>query len=313
MTKIQAIFFFLWGLFLTPGLTYAQEIEEDGITVPESAEVYLEDYSDAFQENFFEALKQKGIENYEKAINFLLKCKQIDAESNVVDHELAKAYLADKQYNRAQVYGVEALVSEPTNVWFLNTLVGIMDKQGSSIESIHASIPFKNDKLKENLALIYFKRNNYDDALSLLQGLTKSSFTENLSAKIKDSLKKKEVDTANVQLIASNSEPSDPLKRNEMHIRMLIETDSIAKLEELSAEALESYPSQPYFYFAQGYALNKSNRHQEATEVLETALDYLLDDVPLANRIYKELVDAYTALNNVSMANMYLRKIKPGF
>lgn len=35
----------------------------------ESAEISLELYSDEFQEYFFEALKQKGIENYDKAIN----------------------------------------------------------------------------------------------------------------------------------------------------------------------------------------------------------------------------------------------------
>jgi hypothetical protein len=39
----------------------------------------------------------------------------------------------------------------------------------------------------------------------------------------------------------------------------------------------------------------------------------MLDDVPLVNKIYQELVDAHTAMNNSSKANMYLRMIKPGF
>ena len=55
------------------------------------------------------------------------------------------------------------------------------------------------------------------------------------------------------------------------------------------------------------------NRHGEAVEVLEAALDYVLDDVSLSNKIYTILADAYTALNNTSKANTYLRKIKPGF
>ena len=82
---------------------------------------------------------------------------------------------------------------------------------------------------------------------------------------------------------------------------------------ELSAKALESYPSQPYFYYVQGYAFNKNTQNKEAVEVLESALDYLLDDISLNNKIYQELVDAYTLLNNTSKANMYLRKIKPGY
>ena len=51
--------------------TYAQEEQE-------SAEVYLEEYTDEFQENFFEALKQKGIQNYDRAVDLFLKCKQLE-------------------------------------------------------------------------------------------------------------------------------------------------------------------------------------------------------------------------------------------
>ena len=84
-------------------------------------------------------------------------------------------------------------------------------------------------------------------------------------------------------------------------------------MEQLADEALESYPLQPFFYYAKGYALNRKSKHKEAVEVLEASLDYLLDDIALANKIYSELADAYTALNNISKANMYLSKVKPGF
>lgn len=75
-------------------------------------------------------------------------------------------------------------------------------------------------------------------------------------------------------------------------------------------EAMESFPSQPYFYYANGAALNSIQKHKDAIEILEGALDYLIDDIPLENAIYKELVKAYTATNNTSKANMYLSKIK---
>ena len=110
--------------------------------IDESAEVFLEDYSDAFQENFFEALKQKGIENYDKAINLLLECKLIDATNSVVDHELAKVYLVDKQYAMAQDYAISALLSEPENLWYLNTLVSTIQMQGSSLDQMDINIPY---------------------------------------------------------------------------------------------------------------------------------------------------------------------------
>jgi len=59
--------------------------------------------------------------------------------------------------------------------------------------------------------------------------------------------------------------------------------------------------------------LNKNNTHKEAIEVLEAGLDYLVNDVALANQFYTELAAAYTAASNTVKANMYLSKIKPGF
>ena len=302
---------FLLGLIQTPDTGYAQEKE---IEVQESAEVSLEEFSDAFQENFFEALKQKGIENYDKAINLLLHCKQLDTNNSVVDHELAKAYLADKQFIMAQEYGIEALVSEPANLWYLDTLVQILEKQGGAVENLRTAIPFENDKLKENLALIYFKQKNYESSLALLNLVKRNAFTEDLSAKISDSLEKKRENSDNkIALTPTKGGSLNPLERYKKRVDDLIVIDSLSLLESVSLEALESYPSQPYFYFAQGYALHKMSKHNEAVEVLETALDYLLDDVSLSNKIYAVLADAYTALNNTSKANTYLRKIKPGF
>ena len=63
----------LLGIVLFPMTTYAQEIE----TPPTDD---LGNVSDAFQENFFEALKQKGIENYELALIALEKAKKAGRE-----------------------------------------------------------------------------------------------------------------------------------------------------------------------------------------------------------------------------------------
>ncbi len=80
----------------------------------------------------------------------------------------------------------------------------------------------------------------------------------------------------------------------------------------VSQEALDSYPLQPYFYYAYGTALNNTANANKAIEVLESGLDYLLDDDELANKMYTELSKAYTSIGNTSKANEYLNKIKPG-
>jgi len=80
----------------------------------------------------------------------------------------------------------------------------------------------------------------------------------------------------------------------------------------MAAEDLEEFPLQPYFYYASGLALNNNGKHKAAIEVLEESIDYLLDDDNLANKIYKELANAYNAIQNSGKANMYLSKVKSG-
>lgn len=283
------------------------------INVEESAEVFLEQYSDEFQESFFEALKQKGIENYDRAINLLLACKKLDPENIVVDHELAKAYTLNKQYNLAKDYGVAALIAQPESFWYLNTLVEALQKQGSSFEDLEMSLLSDNIKLHENLVLIYYRKGKYDSALSILKKLKKSAFLSDLESKINDSIEKRDKNIQKTSFTNTEGSTSDPTKGYKMQIDGLIKTNNHFMLKQVAEEALETYPSQPYFYFAQGYALNKTNKHRDAIEVLEVALDYLVADIKLANKIYTELVEAYNGINNSVKANMYLRKIKPGF
>ncbi len=294
--------------------SYAQ-LKNLDINVEESAAVFLEEFNDEFQENFFEALKQKGIENYDRAINALLVCKKIEPANSVVDHELAKTYALDKQYSLAIDYGVASVAAEPDNFWYLATLADVLRKQGAGIEEVRDDIPFENEKLQENLALLYFKRGNYNQSLTTLKKLKKSPFSDNLKAKIQEWVAK---ERKNMQLrkeirkneITQTQAKEDPSKRYKAEIDSLIAIQNYSQLKKVSDEALEAYPSQPYFYYAQGYALNRTAKHKAAIEVLEAALDYLVGDVSLANKIYTQLGEAYNAINNSVKANMYLRKIK---
>ncbi|MDC8001668.1 hypothetical protein POV26_11515 [Aequorivita todarodis] len=59
---------FFLGILLIPKQLCAQETEAPASGEPENV-------TDAFQESFFEALKQKGIENYELALAALNKAE----------------------------------------------------------------------------------------------------------------------------------------------------------------------------------------------------------------------------------------------
>ncbi len=303
-------------ILLNINISFAQE---NTITQQESADLFLEAYSDDFQEEFFEGLKQKGIENYDKAINHFLKCKAKEPKNSVVSHELAKVYLLDKQYTNAQNYALEALNTEPDNIWYLQTLVNSLQKQGSTINTIRKELPYNNLQLRENLSRIYFKQENFNDALTVLEDLKRTDTTEVLYKKIKEALQKQKAETKTVSYTTSYSTSTISNPKNnavqsyKSRLQGLIRIKAYALVNQISEEALEQYPLQPYFYYTHGLALNNSKKYREAIATLEVSLDYLIDDISLANKIYKEMANAYTGLNQISSANMYLRKIKPGF
>ncbi|WP_422349657.1 tetratricopeptide repeat protein [Flagellimonas sp.] len=289
-------------LILGTGYTnYAQE--------EESAEVYLEEYTDEFQETFFEAVKQKSIQNYDKAINLFLECKQLDVSSDVIDYQLAKTYFLDKQYIQAQEYAIATLRAKSGDFWYLENLVNIIEAQGNSLESLKERLPMENSKLKENLALIYFKKAKYGEAQKVLKEMGNSKFANELGLKIKDSLNK---NSKTKPAEENTPQEDDPVTQNIAKMEELLGISDYDGLEIVAEEALEAYPLQAYFHYAYGAALNGKSDTAKAIEVLEGALDFLFDDDALANKIYKELSKAYTKIGNSSKATEYLNKIKPG-
>jgi len=291
------------ALLLPPHFGQAQE--------EESAEVSMEAYTDDFQELFFEALKQKGIENYTKAINALLRCKGLQPANSVIDHELAKTYLLNNQLVLAEEYAIEAIQGEPDNLWFLNTLVEIRQRQGATLEGIKDRIPYGNVSLKQNLALIYVKEKAFENALSVLKELGSSPFSKNLMLRIQDSLAqesdKKEKAIETIEDIEEN-----PLLQLTQELNDALVGKDFEALNMISEQALENYPSQPYFYYVKGMALNKLSQPREAISYLEMGLDYLLEGDDLATKFYQELAFAYSAIGDTTKANMYLSKVKNG-
>ncbi|MCK0161157.1 tetratricopeptide repeat protein [Allomuricauda sp. F6463D] len=290
---------------MTLHTAYGQEEQE-------SAEVYLEEYTDEFQENFFEALKQKGIQNYDRAVDLFLKCKQLEPNNSVVDYELGKSYMLDKKYIQAQDYAIEALQSKPTDYWYLDNLLTILDKQGSPIETVKQRIPYENKKLQQNMAVFFFKMKKYEEALKVLDQLENSQLKSDLNQKIKDSLQKgKEKPTVPIAN-QDQDEADNPFEALRSNMEQLISESNYKELLEISEGAVDSYPLQPYFYYAYGRALNNTGNPNKGIEVLESGLDYLLDDDTLKNRIYKELSQGHSKIGNTQKANEYLNKINSG-
>jgi len=125
---------------------------------------------DQFQEYFFEAIKQKGIENYQKSIDALLKCIELDDEKPVLFYELGKNHMQLKNFGAAEDAFKEAVSLEPQNEWFLDELYGAYLQQSEmkkALKTVRQLVEFHPD-YKQDLASLYIRLEKYNDALELL-------------------------------------------------------------------------------------------------------------------------------------------------
>ncbi|MFH6934058.1 lipopolysaccharide assembly protein LapB [Flavobacterium sp. YO12] len=135
-------------------------------TEPEDIAMATDDYQDAF----YESLKQKGIENYDKAIASLDKCIKLKPNDAVAYFELGKNYLALKDYKNAQDAFEKATQLNPKNKWYW---LGIYDVSYETknyplaIETIQKIMVF-DEEYKDDLISLYMITNQFDKALTAI-------------------------------------------------------------------------------------------------------------------------------------------------
>jgi len=175
----KRVFIVLFFAFSTSFSVFAQ-------TEPEDIALAADEY----QDSFYESLKQKGIENYDKAIVSLEKCIKLKPNDAVAYFELGKNYLALKEYRNAQDNFEKATQLDPKNKWFW---LGIYDVSYETknyplaIETIQKIIVF-DEEYKDDLISLYMITNQYDKALTAINEMNdkfgKSSDREIYKAQI---------------------------------------------------------------------------------------------------------------------------------
>ncbi len=133
----------------------------------------LGDVSDEFQEYFFEALKQKGIENYEKAITALEKCLDLNIEKAVVYFELGRNYRELEKFDLSIENLIKARELAPKNesiLFYLFQTYGMTKDYKGAIATVKELIPI-DEGYKEDLANLYFLNQDFELALQLLDEL----------------------------------------------------------------------------------------------------------------------------------------------
>ena len=163
---------FLFGTLLFPKQATAQETDQPTDD--------LGDVSDVFQEYFFEALKQKGIENYELALEALQKAEKATKDNPenlpVVYFEMAKNQTKLNDFDAAEANFKKVIQTKGDNLDVLEALYDLY-YQSQNYESaipLVQKLMVIDEDYKEDLANLYSRTQQYDKAIEVLDELDDS-------------------------------------------------------------------------------------------------------------------------------------------
>ena len=172
MIKKKHIVLFTFLLFSFGNHLFAQE-NPDAIALVD----------DQLENNFYEAVKQRGIENYDKAIVAIQKCIEKDSKNASFQYELGKNYLSLKNYVDAESAFKKAVELDNKQRWYWNGLYDVYyqtkDYQ-KSIPIVEKLIEFDGN-MREDLVSLYMNTNQHGKALELLKDMeSKSKLTSTM-------------------------------------------------------------------------------------------------------------------------------------
>jgi tetratricopeptide (TPR) repeat protein len=277
-----------------------------------------------FQTFFFEALQQKAIGNFDKAIYALEACNNLDKENVAVLFELSKNYVFLSKYTEAEYYILKALEIEPSNIYLLRHLKEIKTLQNDYNGAIIIQNKIIQQKPKEesDLVILYIKSGEIENAIALLKKLNENNNLPTNLIPLKESLlqsksgitKKENISTfkeqpkSKTEVLKENYE----LKKDYNSLKLILErelkTKQYLELLEDSEKAIAIYPAQPFIYLMNGVALNSIRKYREAIKILNLGLEYLIDNNELEAQFMEQLSLSYKGLGENKTATSYYKK-----
>jgi tetratricopeptide (TPR) repeat protein len=303
------------GLLFNPFCSFSQD------SIPNAKEIakeIAEENNIKFQEYFFKSLSEKSIKNYQLAIENLEECNTISPNNKTIYFELSKNYLLLNKTSEATQYINKALLLEPTNTWILLHLVAIQKKERNYQKAIKTQLTIVQQKPKQRSELIwlYYLNSEYTKALSLIYMVEKETgLTTRLNQlKVKLELKNKpialKVSKDSLTQLITDYEANKPSFSKLKKILTLAINENTEVFYKYSSLAIDLYPAQPFAYLSRGKALQLQKKHQQAIDVLEIGIDFVIENSLLESQFYTTLVKAYTSINNPKKVLEYKIKLK---
>lgn len=166
MIHPKRLILFFASLFL--GAMVSAQIKQDSLSDPKTLNPELQ-----FQDNFYEALKQKGLENYTKAIDALINCSKLYPERAVVYFQLGDLYYKTKAFSRAESNLQKAILLDENNFWYKEKLYQLYVHNEDYDKAITALKPLlsKHQAFQEELVHLNMSAGHYETALKQIEKL----------------------------------------------------------------------------------------------------------------------------------------------
>ncbi len=304
------------------GFTQKDSLADAFLAQKNNKEIQAEQKELNFEDFFFQALQYKAIGSFDKAIIALENCQNIKTDDKAVNFEFGKNYYELKKYFEAETFTKKALDQDIDNLFIQLLLRNIYNAQNNYKDAleIQKRIANKYGDSELDLVSLYIKNNQIDDARQVLLDLEKKGTLSDNLIPFKESLLTGEVSTP---IIPTNNKPLEDQTVDELKTSYKAEkTFQILKqilsklnakkryleLEKDSKEGLELFPAQPFVYLMNATALNYTKQYKKALTILESGIDYIVDDALLKADFYEQMSLSYKGLNNNVEASKYYKK-----
>lgn len=251
--------------------------------------------SSDFENNFYEALKQKGIENYDKAIQSLQKCLVKDPENAVIYSELGKNFLALRNMPEAENAFLKATQLDPKNRWYWQGLYDVYYETKDFNKSIPVVVKlteWRKEHYQEDLVSLYMYTQQYEKALALIEEMEETvgesekrkMYKTQILSNSKFAKPKKE---ALEEAIAKN--PEDESNYLDL-IFLYSESNQVAKAEEVAKKLEKAIPGSDWGQVSLFKFHINNNDGDKASESMFRILESEKIDSKIKHRVLNEFL-----------------------
>ncbi len=262
-----------------------------------------------FTSAFINAVKERSIENYDKALEYLAQCEKIFPANTAMLYQTAENYLSLNQPVEAQNYCERALENEPDNFWILDLSARICEKvhDGDCAIEIRKKLYGRKPEEAGKLLRLYYIYKHPAEGRKLLEETKKNGiYVSNLSF-----YEKKFSPSPSGTPEPESQNADKPHPANDRYsglleqLKQTYERRDYQKLLSLSEEALALYPAQSNVYYYHGLALTGLKKFKEAVRTLEDGLDFLTGTDEEKRSYYQAIVNACTQAGDMQKAGKY--------